>query len=81
MTDPIHVLIADDHDLVRSGLKAALRSSPDFSVIGEARDGEEAVREAIRLKPELVVMDVRMPKLNGIEACREIRAALPGTTY
>lgn len=79
MTDTIHVLIADDHDLVRAGLKAAMRSAPEFSVVGEARDGEEAVREAARLKPELVVMDVRMPKLDGIEACREIRAALPGT--
>ncbi len=77
MADIIHVLIADDHDLVRSGLKAVLRNGEDFSVVGEARDGEEAVREALRLKPELVVMDVRMPNLSGIEACREIRAQLP----
>jgi DNA-binding NarL/FixJ family response regulator len=79
MSDPIHVLLADDHDLVRSGLRAALRGQEDFSVIGEAGDGEEAVREAVRTRPDLVVMDVRMPRLGGIEACREIRSALPGT--
>lgn len=75
----IHVLLADDHDIVRTGLKSALRAHPEFSVVGEARDGEEAVREARRLQPELVVMDVRMPRLSGIEACREIRNELPGT--
>lgn len=74
----IHVLLADDHDLVRQGLKAALRGYPEFSVVGEARDGMEAVREAKKTNPDLVVMDVRMPKLNGIEACREIRSAVPG---
>jgi len=77
MTDTIHVLLADDHDLVRGGLKAALRNHPEFSVVGEARDGEEAVHEALRLRPELIVMDVRMPRLSGIEACREIRSEFP----
>ena len=77
MTDTIHVLLADDHDLVRAGLKSALRGHEEFSVVGEARDGNEAVREAKRLRPELVVLDVRMPKLNGIEACREIRSEVP----
>ncbi len=77
---PIHVLIADDHELVRNGLKAALRNRPEFNVVGEARDGIEAVSEAIRLRPDLVVMDIRMPKQNGIEACRDIRSALPGTS-
>jgi len=79
MTDTIHVLLADDHDLVRGGLKAAIRNHPEFSVVAEARDGEEAVREAQRVQPELVVMDVRMPKMTGIEACREIRSTLPDT--
>jgi DNA-binding NarL/FixJ family response regulator len=79
MTDTIHVLLADDHDLVRGGLKAALRAHAEFSIVAEARDGQEAVREAKRVHPDLVVMDVRMPKLSGIEACREIRAELPGT--
>ncbi|HXU25499.1 MAG TPA: response regulator transcription factor [Tepidiformaceae bacterium] len=77
--ETIHLLLADDHDLVRAGLKSTLRSYPEFSVVAEARDGREAVREALRTKPELVVMDVRMPHLSGIEACREIRAALPDT--
>jgi DNA-binding NarL/FixJ family response regulator len=79
MTDVISVLLADDHDLVRTGLKAALRAHADFNVVGEARDGLEVVREAKRLKPDLVVMDIRMPRQSGIEACREIRSALPGT--
>jgi DNA-binding NarL/FixJ family response regulator len=78
-TETIHVLLADDHDLVRGGLKAALRGHPEFSVVAEARDGEEAIREAKRTRPDLVVMDVRMPRLTGIEACREIRAQLPET--
>jgi DNA-binding NarL/FixJ family response regulator len=79
MSDPIHVLLADDHDVVREGLKATLRSQTEFSVVGEARDGVEAVQQAKKLKPELVVMDVRMPRLSGIEACRDIRAAIPET--
>jgi DNA-binding NarL/FixJ family response regulator len=74
MAEPIAVLIADDHDIVRGGLKAAMRSSEDFTVVGEARNGEEAVRQALALKPDLVVMDVRMPRMSGIEACREIRS-------
>ncbi len=81
MTDTIHVLLADDHDLVRSGLKSVLRGHEEFSVVGEARDGAELVREALRLKPELVVSDVRMPRLSGIEACREVRASLPATNF
>lgn len=79
MSDTIHVLLADDHDLVRAGLKTALRGHAEFSVVGEARNGAEAVREAVRLKPELIVLDVRMPGMSGIEACREIRDALPET--
>ncbi len=77
MTDVIRVLVADDHDLVREGLKAALRGQQEFNVIGEARDGEEAVREAERLMPDIVVMDIRMPGLSGIEACRELRSRQP----
>ncbi|HKS90298.1 MAG TPA: response regulator transcription factor [Tepidiformaceae bacterium] len=77
MSDIIHVLLADDHELVRSGIKAALRGYPEFSVVGEAADGHDAVRQAAKLKPELAVLDVRMPGLDGIEACREIRSAHP----
>ena len=79
MTDLIHVLLADDHDIVRSGLKAALRGHPEFTVVAEARDGLEAVREAKRVKPDLAVLDVRMPRMSGIEACREIRQDSPTT--
>ncbi len=77
--ETIHVLLADDHDLVRAGLKSTLRGHPEFNVVAEARDGLEAVREAKKFKPELAVLDVRMPRLTGIEACREIRSALPDT--
>ena len=78
-TDLIHVLLADDHDVVREGLKAAMRAHAEFSIVGEARDGVEAVELARILQPELVVMDVRMPRLSGIEACREIRDHSPRT--
>jgi DNA-binding NarL/FixJ family response regulator len=80
MSDTISVLIADDHDLVRGGLKAMLRAHPEFNVVGEARDGREAVREARAKRPDLVVMDVRMPGLSGIEACRDIRQLCPETS-
>jgi len=79
MSEPVHVLLADDHDVVREGLKSTLRGHSEFSVVGEARDGLEAVQLARRLKPDLVVMDIRMPQLSGIEACRDIRDELPGT--
>lgn len=79
MADVIHVLVADDHEMVREGIKSSLRPHEDLSVVGEARDGLQAVQQAIRLKPELVIMDIRMPKMSGIEACREIRNELPQT--
>ena len=78
MNSTIRVLLADDHEIVRTGIKFALRAHDDLVVVGEARDGIEAVREAKRLRPELVVLDVRMPNLNGIEACREICSEVSG---
>ena len=71
------ILIADDHDVVRSGLKALLRTSPEFAIVGEAADGEEAVRRAGDLLPDIVMMDISMPRLDGIGATRLIKQHHP----
>jgi DNA-binding NarL/FixJ family response regulator len=68
----IRLLLVDDHPLVRSGLRSLLESEPDLEVVGEASDGEEGVREARRLRPDVVLMDLRMPGLDGIEATRRL---------
>jgi DNA-binding NarL/FixJ family response regulator len=73
------VLLADDHTLIRAGLRMVVDAQPDLTVVGEASDGREAVAMAGKLNPDVVVMDIAMPSLNGIEACRQIRAALPDT--
>jgi DNA-binding NarL/FixJ family response regulator len=73
------VLIADDQGLVRVGLRKILEAEPETMVVGEAGDGEDAVAEARRLRPELVLMDIRMPVLDGIEATRRIISAQPST--
>jgi|SRR5215472_5605034 len=75
----IRVLLADDHTLIRAGLRMVVTSQPDLIVIGEANNGREAVALADKLKPDVVVMDIGMPSLNGIEACRHVHAALPQT--
>lgn len=74
---PITILIADDHALVREGTRRLLEAEPDLRVIAEAGDGATAVAEAERLKPDVVIMDVAMPVMNGIEATRQIKARLP----
>ena len=74
---PIRVLVVDDHALFRHGLLSVLRTAPDLAVVGEARDGMEAVDQATELQPDVVLMDVRMPSVNGIEAARRIRTAQP----
>ena len=73
----INLILADDHAVVRAGTRQLLERQPDLRVVGEAADGEEAVRLAKELKPDLVVMDVRMPKLSGVEATRRIKAEAP----
>lgn len=70
----IRILLAEDHVVVRQGTRQLLEREQDFEVIGEAGDGEEAVRLASQLKPDVVIMDVAMPKLSGIEATRQIKA-------
>lgn len=75
----IRVLVVDDQALFRRGLIVVLSASPDVQVVGEASDGEEAVARAQELRPDVVTMDVRMPRLSGIEATRQIRDLLPAT--
>jgi two-component system, NarL family, response regulator NreC len=72
------VLIAEDHTILREGLKALLSASPDIQVVAEASDGREAVRLAQDIKPDLLLMDLSMPRMSGMEAIREIRRQLPG---
>jgi RNA polymerase sigma factor (sigma-70 family) len=73
------VLVADDHTLFRAGLRLLLEQQPDFAVAGEAENGREAVRLALEGKPDVAVLDIGMPELNGIEACRQIREGCPAT--
>jgi DNA-binding NarL/FixJ family response regulator len=75
----IRVLIADDHAIVREGVKRILTAEPDLEVVGEAEDGLQAVEQAKKLKPDVAVLDISMPGMNGIEATKQIRAALPLT--
>jgi len=74
---PITVLLADDHLIVREGLKKLLEAERDIEVVGEAANGRQAVELAVKLRPAVVVMDIAMPLLNGLEATRQIRQALP----
>ena len=73
----IRVLVADDHTIVRQGLVGILKASPDMEVVAEASDGNEAVEKSLKTKPDVVVLDVSMPRLSGIEAARRIHEALP----
>ncbi|MCA9946217.1 MAG: response regulator transcription factor [Anaerolineales bacterium] len=77
MTDPISILIADDHTLFRDGLKALFSSVADTAVIGEATSGAEAIQQAEKYQPDVILMDIQMPDLNGIEATRQIVQTSP----
>ena len=75
----LRLLIVDDHEVVRLGLQALLASEPELEVVGSAASAAEAVEHASRLKPDIVLMDIRLPDETGIDACREIRKRLPET--
>jgi DNA-binding NarL/FixJ family response regulator len=75
----VRILIADDHELIRRGLAAVLADRPDWSIVGEAADGRQACELAARLTPEIVVLDLTMPQLNGLDATRQIRISTPKT--
>jgi two-component system response regulator DevR len=79
MADEITCLIVDDHEVVREGLRLSLSRAPHIRVIGEASDGEQAVGLVERRKPDVVVMDVRMPGMDGLEATKQISEKVPGT--
>lgn len=75
----LRILLVDDHEIVRRGLKTVLEDGRDFVVIGEASTVEAGVAETVRLKPDITVMDLRLPDGSGVEACRQIRAKAPGS--
>jgi DNA-binding NarL/FixJ family response regulator len=75
----LRILVADDHDLMRRGLKALLESHPGWSICAEAHTGREAVAKAEELRPDIVILDITMPELNGVEAARRILKASPNT--
>lgn len=74
---PVRVLLADDHELVRDGIRARLQKVPELEIVGEAANGKEALKLAVELEPDVLLMDVSMPVMNGLEAATEIRKTCP----
>lgn len=74
---PIRILIADDHAVIRSGLRLLLESRPDFQVVGDAGTGQETVEQTLRLQPDILLLDIAMPDMNGLEVARQVRAQAP----
>jgi DNA-binding NarL/FixJ family response regulator len=79
MSTKSRVVIAEDHTILREGLRALLSAEPDFEVVGEAEDGQEAIRMVEKLSPNLILMDLSMPRMNGLDAIREIKKKSDGT--
>jgi DNA-binding NarL/FixJ family response regulator len=77
MDKPIRIMLADDHTIVRQGLARLLEEQPDLRVVGEAINGQALVDKAIELEPDIIIMDIAMPMLNGIEAAKRVRKSLP----
>src|SRR4030043_2222250 len=75
--EKIRILLVDDHTILRDGIRLLLESEPDMTVVGEAEDGRTAVKLACQLKPDVVLMDIAMPLLNGLEATRQIKHDCP----
>ncbi|MNK48983.1 Oxygen regulatory protein NreC [compost metagenome] len=78
-TQPVRIMLADDHAILRTGLRLMLSNVPNLEVVGEATNGREALTKAEELKPDLVIMDITMPEMNGIEATTELKKRLPKT--
>ncbi len=78
-TGPVRILVVDDHALYRRGLEMVLSSEDDLEIVGEASDGDDAIRKAAELQPDVVLLDVRMPRRSGIQACAEIKRVSPAS--
>ena len=79
MPSPVRIMLADDHTIVRQGLARLLEEHQGFKVVGEAINGQDAIEKATRLKPDVIIMDIAMPRMNGIEAAKHIRKQVPET--